>query len=819
MSRLAFTRLLSMDPQEAVFRLGGELRKVRERAAMAISRPRWDRARLAAEMRALPEAPHWNRARAALDRGDDRAAQDALADHFAERQSAFPLDPREVVGRSATIAAAFPQSAEDAARRAEAIAAGYYDLLGHVRVHVGTAVDWHADAVHGRRAPLVHWASVPYLNPACGDHKVIWELNRHQHWLAFGRAFALTGNRTYYDVVRTQLGEWMAANPPLTGMNWASMLELGFRSLSWIWALSFFAGAARGQADREEPWLLDLLLGITEQLAHVQRNLSLYFSPNTHLTGEALALYAAGCALPELASSQQWAAIGRDVLLRESARQIRSDGGHAELSAHYHRYSTDFYLLALLIAQRGHDPSAAAFEETARRQARFLRIMADDAGRRPSIGDDDGGQLFPICGRSSEDCTDTLAAAAALLRSPELATGELAEEAFWLCGDRAAAAASRVDRPVPTSTAFPASGYYVSRRAGGDHLVFDAGPHGYLNGGHAHADALSIVLTVAGRPLLIDPGTGTYTLDSDVRDRFRDSAMHNTLVLGGRTQSQPAGPFHWRSRASARAACWCSAPARSGGCDYVEGTHDGYLPVVHVRAVLAVHGIGWWIVDHLLGDGNHEAAVYWHLHPSWQAVMHEDCVALRHQDGGELALASSAALEILGPGEHPLAAWSPSYGRVEPAPVVRARSRIRLPETVTTFIPAATALCRRLRIERLRLADAPSGRHGSGWRASWIGGAACLLAAVETNGSVPESAQASTTGTWGTRNLRTDARIAATVERNGQVEAVLVNGRTLSSAGIELISLPTPVDITRTPIPPELASSVHEQGAAEVGAR
>ena len=33
----------------------------------------------------------------------------------------------------------------------------------------------------------------------------------------------------------------MHANPPLTGVNWASMLELSLRSLSWLWALHFFS--------------------------------------------------------------------------------------------------------------------------------------------------------------------------------------------------------------------------------------------------------------------------------------------------------------------------------------------------------------------------------------------------------------------------------------------------------------------------------------------------------------------------------------------------------------------------------------------------
>ena len=44
-------------------------------------------------------------------------------------------------------------------------------------------------------------------------------------------------------------------------------------------------------------------------------------------------------------------------------RQVSADGGHAELSAHYHRYSTDFYLLALLVARASNDPAADRFED------------------------------------------------------------------------------------------------------------------------------------------------------------------------------------------------------------------------------------------------------------------------------------------------------------------------------------------------------------------------------------------------------------------------------------------------------------------------
>src|SRR5262249_30510895 len=157
-------------------------------------------------------------------------------------------------------------------------------------------------------------------------------------------------------------------------------------------------------------------------------------------------------------------------------------------------------------------------------------------------------------------------------------------------------------------------GYFVSRDRHGSHLVFDAGPHGFLNGGHAHSDALAVVLSVRGRPLLIDPGAATYTMDNAVRDRHRAARMHNTLLLDERDPDEPDGPFHWRTRGDAR-----FLVARTGrDMDFAVGALAAPR-AQHVRAVVALHGIGWLIVDRVVPDGDVAVDAWWHLHPMWSA--------------------------------------------------------------------------------------------------------------------------------------------------------------------------------------------------------
>src|SRR5260370_8117850 len=74
-------------------------------------------------------------------------------------------------------------------------------------------------------------------------------------------------------------------------------------------------------------------------------------------------------------------------------------------------------------------------------------------------------------------------------------------------------------------------------------LVIDAGPQGAGRGGHSHADALSVQLTVGGEALLTDPGTFVYVDSTAERTRFRGTASHNTVKVDGLGQADPAGPF------------------------------------------------------------------------------------------------------------------------------------------------------------------------------------------------------------------------------------------------------------------------------------
>ena len=745
MIRHTLERLRRMGAAELAWRGTAAARTMVGRTRARFVRPGWHREGLVGALAVPEKDDDLQGVRAALSRRQWDEAHGELAGHFARAPRRFVIDRSNKDAVIAHIRTEFPDAAREAAARADRVLAGEYDLLGYRGLRfdsivnstqnplsplspsclASAAIDWHLDPVHGRRPPLTFWSTVPYLTPECGDHKIIWELNRHQHWIALGRAFWLTGDTKYRDRFVTELGSWLDANPPYTGVNWASMLEIGLRSISWVWAIHFFAGGtpvvsgfsrtvaadgpakagdyvpedgpaeaghygsgygARGEdGGAERPWLVDLLGALDRQLTHVEQNLSYYFSPNTHLLGEALALYVAGRALPELAASPRREKTGRDILLAEIDRQIGADGGHCERSTHYHRYTLDFYALALSIARiTGDETAIGRFEEAVAKLGSAARLLADDHGRMPHIGDDDGGVLLPMIGRAPDDLRDSLAIAAALVERPDLQIGDAPEEAVWMLAGHHSALRnphsalhnqSAIRNPQSAmSSALPHTGYFVSRSPSGDHLVIDGGPHGYQNGGHAHADALSLTLSVRGLPLLIDPGTGCYTTDPALRERLRSSALHNTLTLDDRPQSVSNGPFHWSHVANSHVHAWRT----SDSFDFFDGGHDGYRPVEHRRRVLALHGdlvVVADLVSAALPSAVHTAAVHWHLDPRWTLEARGRRAVLARSDDTSvrvgLVVPQGLLEHFVGDAETGLGWHSPVYGRVERTTTVR----------------------------------------------------------------------------------------------------------------------------------------------------
>ena len=112
------------------------------------------------------------------------------------------------------------------------------------------------------------------------------------------------------------------------------------------------------------------------QLDHVARYPSVWSSPNTHLLGEATALYVGGLPVPRRPPRAALARAGaRRCSSARCERQMLDDGMHAELSPYYHCYAVDFYLQALALG------SALRATRSTRRAVRASRRCSTRCAR------------------------------------------------------------------------------------------------------------------------------------------------------------------------------------------------------------------------------------------------------------------------------------------------------------------------------------------------------------------------------------------------------------------------------------------------------
>jgi len=690
--RVRFGRLLSMSLPELTGRCRQELSRQLDR----VQSERRGGEELAAIFHRL--SPGLADVGARSRAGDVAAAARTLRDRFCDTVPSrfFPGSTSDDM--AALLGRRFARERENLISTADAVCGGRFDLLGYRGLGFGDPIDWHLDPVSGRRAPSVHWSRLDPLEcSVVGDSKVVWELNRHQWFVTLGQAYRLTGNERYAEVFACLVREWLGANPRGRGINWTSSLELALRLISWCWALALF----RGSPSLSPELFVAMLSSLWGHARHVERHLSYYFSPNTHLTGEALGLFYAGVVFPELRDAERWRRLGARILVQELERQVLPDGVYFEQSTCYQRYTLDIYLHFWSLARQADVPVPPLVGESIGRMLDFLLAIRHGDGSLPQIGDADGGRLLPLGPRTPDDTRDVFSTAAIVLGRADCAwaAGQLALETLWLLGPTSDRMFENLQPSSPRSAPsrhFAAGGYVVMRSGWhrqAHQLVLDVGPLGCsVSAGHGHADLLSIQCAAFGRPHVVDPGTYVYAGEPGWREHFRGTGAHSTVTVDGEDQAVTTGPFRWGARPAARLRHWRSTPL----LDFADASHGAYRrlddPVTHRRRVLFVKPRYWVVVDDLAGAAEHAIAVLFQFAPMEVSIEPDLWVRVSAGEAaGGLLVRSFASVPLkceLREGEQsPIQGWvSRDYGVRDPAPVLICSAVGRLPMRIATVL-------------------------------------------------------------------------------------------------------------------------------------
>ncbi len=526
-----------------------------------------------------------------------------------------------------------------------------FDLLGSGDFKFNGNIDWHLDFKSGHRFdPHQYYADVkPAPYPGGYDIKVPWELSRCQHFAWLGEAYWLTDDERYAAEYVRQVEDWIDKNPPQRGVNWACTMDVAIRVVNWLWGYAFIESSTALTPFFIKVFLKSLLSHGRHIMANLERSLTL---TSNHYLADLAGLVYLGCLLPEFKEAQTWREFGLSEIEAEMEKQVLPDGVDDESSTAYHRLVTEMFLSVTLLGQLHGHVFSQAYIDRLEKMFEYILFLTRADGKVVLIGDNDNGRLHRLGiplqkEREWNDFRYLLAAAACLFDRLDFAqaavdvgqdavgqdavgqdavgqdaAGQDAvwQEAVWLCGETAVAwrrkAAEQIQPVRIPSRLFPHAGMAVLREA--DQMMnVHAGGVG-LNGlgAHAHNDALGIELFGEGIAWIKDPGSGMYTGDYKVRDRFRSSALHSGAMIDGMeiNRFDEKAPFRMGEDAHAQVEKWIS----NEDYDILIASHTGYMrlaqPVKHLRVVYFQKIKRFWIVQDIFsGTGEHDIDLCMHF--------------------------------------------------------------------------------------------------------------------------------------------------------------------------------------------------------------
>ncbi|HOT29049.1 MAG TPA: heparinase II/III family protein [Candidatus Ozemobacteraceae bacterium] len=286
--------------------------------------------------------------------------------------------------------------------------------------------------------------------------------------------------------------------------------------------MSWLAWLRRTSSAATDASFMALVRGSVEaQACRLETDLEIHIQAN-HLLMNRLALVETDAWLIETADGAAAAPLRRRLsrhaaaLRREIVAQVLPDGGHEERSPMYHREMLD---------------------GIARIAATVRKLAATS----------DGGEAVEACRSLVARCDEVLPRMRDWLDALTHPDGRIA-----LFHDSAMEHGAHMNIKEYHSwlaTWLPDSGYFVLRRPGGLYLAVCAhAPSPRHQPGHAHCDIGSFELSLRGRRLIVDTGTGSYQ-DPEIRRLCRSTGAHNVPMTEGCEQSDMWGDFRVGKRA------------------------------------------------------------------------------------------------------------------------------------------------------------------------------------------------------------------------------------------------------------------------------
>jgi asparagine synthase (glutamine-hydrolysing) len=554
--------------------------------------------------------------------------------------------------------------------QAEHVATGSHEAFGWEWRPLPTdAASWLGTTPDQHSAPAtVPWWKVDTLSSEHGDLRTLWEPARFGWVYDLVRGHLLTGEDRFADAFMWHFRSWRESSPPFRGPHWACGQESAIRAIALL-----YAEANLGE-NLDPATIRDLRATLAATGERIADAIGYARSQrNNHALSEATGLIAIGARF----GYERWQRLGRRVLEASIRDQFAEDGWYAQHSLNYARVALDQCVVAQRVLQLS--GQSLSVQAVGRLEAAFdllCLLVSPETGSVPNYGPSDSSSVHPVASTPTSDHRPLLTALSVTFgfSLPADLTADREAEA-WLGRD--------ADRgpPLGDFVRSGASGWAVVRQGDTD-LFLRAGAYRNRPG---HSDALQLCVRMAGRPILVDPGTYGYNAPEDWTHMLRTARVHNGPLLDDADPAVAGPRFLWLRWPEAR----LEAVHEIGAAVVIEASRPKA-----VRRTVRVRPGRVEVEDEGLAPDAQELIVRWLLHPA--------------ANPDELLVSGRTRLiEAASEREDALGWYAPAYGFKTPSRTLEARIRSGAwPLRIRTVLDSAAATTRRETEETLDAATA-----------------------------------------------------------------------------------------------------------------
>lgn len=404
----------------------------------------------------------------------------------------------------------------------------------HHTEEVGSPPNWFLNPFNGQEVtnPQKHWTELGDFDLQIGDIKVIWEPSRF-YWLpTLARAYKVSGDTHYLDVINDWLQDWADKNPLNVGPNWKCGQETSIRLMHLLLTANIL-----GQYENP-PEVLQNLVWL--HLQRIEANIHYAIAQdNNHGTSEASALYVGSSWLAytgfESPKLDEFSQKGKRLLEDRIQKLIKKDGTFSQYSVNYHRMVLDTMSWVLWNEQAmdWNDRLSSEANSSIKKALQWLETLLDESGDAPNFGPNDGSMICRLDSNDYRDFRPSCRLLNALLgRSLSEDQKMLDETLFWL-GITPDYQRQEEQSHSTELSHFPESGLI---RINGQRswMLFHYPQFEFRP---SHCDLLHVDLWKDGKNILRDSGSYSYNTDRNAKQDasyFKSVKSHNTASFDGK---------------------------------------------------------------------------------------------------------------------------------------------------------------------------------------------------------------------------------------------------------------------------------------------